>query len=121
MTYKVDHDEAFKIVHVIYSGIVKLDERMQAVEDVCRSYSHLKPLKIMVNVRELEMNLSIKDQKALGRFLATHPELSNARVAVLHKKSHNPNLFVDASAFNLGYTLAEFINTKDAEAWLNEN
>lgn len=120
MTYSVSLDEALEVVRVSYSGIVTLNERMQAVENVCRPYSHLKPLKILVNVRELEMHLSIQDQKTFGRFLATHLELKNARVAVLHKNSHNPNLCVDASAYNLGYTRAEFINTKDAEEWLND-
>lgn len=117
--YAINFHEALEIVHVIYSGVVSLNERIQAVEDVCRSYSHLRPLKILVNVRELDMDLSIREQQKLGQFLATHPGLSNARVAVLHKKSHNPNLCVDISAFNFGYVLAQFINTKQAEQWLN--
>ena len=118
--YTVNYDEALEIVHVIYSGVVSFDQRVQAVEDVCHTYAHIRPLKILVNVRKLEMDLSIQEQQKLGQFLATHQGLSNARVAVLHKQSHNPNLFVDISAFNLGYVLAEFINAKEAETWLND-
>ena len=120
MSYVIHKDVALGIVTVTYTGAVSLHNRMQAVERVCRNYSHLKPLKILVDVRELVMDLSIEEQQAFGKHLAKHPGLTNARVAVLHKSDFNPNVEIDKIAFSNGYMLAQFSSLNDAEKWLSE-
>ena len=119
MSYVIHMDESLGIVNVTYTGTVSLHNRMQAVERVCRNYSHLQPLKILVDVRELVMDLSIEEQQAFGKYLASHPGLTNARVAVLHKSDFNPNVVIDDSAYNDGYMLAQFSSLADAESWLS--
>ena len=118
MSYHINFNESLETVNVIYSGTVSIEMRKQAVEQVCSKYSHLKPLKILVDVRDLVMDLSFNDQQAFGEYLANHPELTHARVAVLHKHDFNPNLVIDDSAYNNGYTLAQFSSHTDAELWL---
>lgn len=113
-------DDSLNIVNVTYTGTVNLHDRMQAVERVCRNYSHLQPLKILVDVRELVMDLSIEEQQAFGKHLANHPGLTNARVAVLHKPDFNPNVVIDDSAYKDGYMLAQFSSRTDAELWLTK-
>ena len=119
MTYRIDFDSSINIVHVIYGNNVTLQERIEAVENVCSHYIDFKPLKILVDVRDLVMSLSFHEQQSFGEYLATHRGLINARVAVVHKSSHNPNVVIDTVAFSNGYKLAEFKNIKDAEAWLS--
>lgn len=119
MSYVIHMDESLNIVNVTYTGTVSLHSRMQAVERVCRNYSDSRPLKILVDVRELVMDLSIEEQQEFGKHLAKHPGLTNARVAVLHKPDFNPNVVIDASAFNDGYILAQFSSLTDAELWLS--
>ena len=118
MTYKIDLNELLEIVNVVYSGKVSLDMRMQAVDQVCSNHSYLKPLKILVDVRGLIMDLSFDEQQAFGKHLANNPTLTGARVAVLHKPDFNPNAIIDDSAFNNGYMLAQFSSQADAELWL---
>ena len=118
MAFKIDLDEALKIVNVVYSGKVSFGMRMQAVEQVCRNLGHLKPLKILVDVRRLVMGLSFEEQQDFGKHLANNPALTDARVAVLHKPDFNPNAIIDDSAFNNGYMLAQFSSQADAELWL---
>lgn len=118
MSYTIDVDDNKRIVYVSYSATVNLDDRIQTVKNVCSSYADFMPLKILVNVCELEMDLSIQEQNSFGEFLANYPGLTNARVAVLHKSNHNPNLLIDIVAFNNGYKLAEFNDKKEAETWL---
>jgi len=118
MSYVIHMDESLNIVNVTYTGTVSLHDRMQAVERVCRNYNHLQPLKILVDVRELVMDLSIEDQQTFGKHLANHPGLTNARVAVLHKPDFNPNVVIDKSAYKNGYMLAQFSSGTDAELWL---
>ena len=102
MSYVIHMDDSLEIVNVTYTGTVSLQKRMQAVERVCRNYGHFQPLKILVDVRELVMDLTIEEQEAFGKHLAGHPGLTNARVAVLHKPDFNPNVVIDGAAFNDG-------------------
>ena len=119
MSYRIEFDESLEIVAVIYSGAVSFDERIQAVEDVCKLFSaKLNPLRILVDVCELKMQLSINEQETFGKYLSSHPGLANARVAVLHPSTKNPNIIIDSAAYRNGYMLAQFDNRKDAEAWL---
>lgn len=118
MTYHINLNESLEIVNVIYSGTVSLEMRKQAVEQVCSNHSHIKPLKILVDVRDIVMDLSFEDQQAFGEHLANHPGLTHARVAVLHKPDFNPNVVIDDSAYNKGYVLAQFSSRTDAESWL---
>ena len=118
MSFSINLDNISKIVHVVYTGAVSLEERMQAVQQVCDSYPGLTPLKILVNVCDLVMHLSFEEQDYFGRYLANHEGLAKARVAVLHGNDHNPNMIVDSTAFANGYMLAQFNGAKDAESWL---
>lgn len=119
MSYVIHLDGSLNIVNVVYTGTVSLHNRMQAVERVCRNYSHLQPLKILVDVRELVMDLSFEEQQTFGKHLANHPGLASARVAVLHKRDFNPNVVIDDSAYNNGYLLAQFSSRTNAESWLS--
>lgn len=120
MNYKITFIESLNIIHVTYFDHVCLSERVQAVNEVCNTYRNIKPLKILVNVRKLVMQLTLNEQHRFGEYLANHPVLSDAKVAVLHKVDHNPNLLIDTCAFNEGYRLAEFNQIKEAELWLVE-
>ena len=118
MSYRINFNKSLEIVNVIYSGAVSLEKRKQAVEHVCSNHGRLKPLKILVDVRELVMDLSFEDQQTFGEYLANHAGLTHARVAVLHKPDYNPNIVIDDSAYNSGYLLAQFSSRTDAESWL---
>jgi hypothetical protein len=120
MSYELKYNQSINIICVIYSGIVSLKERKAAVNEVCAKTFDQKELKILVNVCDLTMNLSIKEQSHFGEYLASHPGLSHAKVAVLHKPGYNPNLLIDTCAFNNGYRLAEFIKLEEANTWLIE-
>ena len=118
MAYRIEFDSSPEIVNVTYHGAVSLDQRMLAVKQVCGDYGNVYPLKILVDVRELTMDLSFDEQQAFGEYLANHPGLSHARVAVLHKADFNPNVVIDSAAYNNGYLLAQFSSRSDAEKWL---
>ena len=118
MSFKIEFDEASKIVTVKYTGSVSLDSRLRAVNDVCSSYSHLNPLRILIDVIDLDMQLSFEEQTYFGKHLAANKDLENAKVAVVHGKNKNPNLIVDTTAFVNGYQLVQFDIKKEAQSWL---
>ena len=118
MSYKIEFDEETKVVTVKYTGSVSLDSRLSAVNDVCVSYSYLNPLRILIDVIDLDMQLSFEEQEYFGKHLAANKGLENAKVAVLHEKGRNPNLIVDTTAFVSGYQLVQFDIRKEALSWL---
>jgi hypothetical protein len=120
LNYTIDFDPARNIVSVTYSGRVSLEQRKRAVRQVCDAYAQLSPLKILVDVIALEMDLPVEEQMQFGEYLAANEGLRNARVAVLHKSGHNPNVVIDSCAFNKGYLLAEFNRRQNAESWLTK-
>ncbi len=118
MSYKIKLNKSTNIVDVVYTHTVSLPDRMKAVDEVCEKFSHLDPIKIQVDVRELVMDLSFEEQEKFGLHLANHNGLKNARVAVLHKPDFNANIVVDSIAFANGYLLAQFSSPSDAKEWL---
>ena len=73
---------------------------------------------ILVDVRNLEMDLTFGEQKILGQYMAGQSKLAYSRVAVLHNENHNPNNFVDSFAYNDGNKRAQFESESDAIDWL---
>lgn len=120
MSHEVNYDEANNIVNVVLSGTLTLEERKKGVDETSFLYAHLQPLQILVNIRKHEMDLTFKEQKMFGEYLASLPKIAHARVAVLHEESHNPSLIIDTFAFSNGYKVAEFDNDKDALDWLKD-
>ncbi|WP_101758991.1 hypothetical protein [Oceanicoccus sp. KOV_DT_Chl] len=118
MSYTIDFDDTALIVTVTYTGTSELDERLNAVSDVCAAYSQLNPLRLLINVIHLDMQLSVAEQKSFGLHLASNEDLKNTKVAVLHATGNNPNIIVDSTAYIKGYQLAQFDNKREAEEWL---
>lgn len=118
MSFKIEYDQSSKIVTVEYNGAVSLEDRLTAVKEVCTSCSHLDPLRLLIDVVNIDMQLSTKEQKYFGKHLATNVGLTNAKVAVLHGKGNNPNIVVDTVAFIKGYQLVQFDIKKEALSWL---
>ena len=70
--YSIDFNPALRVVTVCYKGAVSLKDRMCAVDEVCENYAGTGPLKILVDVNKLEMDLTTEEQIAFGEYLAGH-------------------------------------------------
>jgi len=118
MAFKINFDTSTQIISVIYSGAADLDSKLRAVEEVTQTYTDKEEIKILVDVREEMMNMSLGEQEAFGEYLANHHDLRKAKVAVLHEPSFNPNTVIDFISYKNGYQLAEFSSLADATQWL---
>lgn len=118
MTYKIETKPPSNIVTLTYSGRVDLDMRLRTVGEICSNYSDLKPLRVLVDVRELVMDMLFGEQEAFGEYLANHYDLHNAKAAVLHQPGFNPNAVINVSAYKNGFQMAEFSSQSKAEQWL---
>ena len=118
MAYKINFDTSTQIISMIYSGVIDLGLKLRAVEELTQTYAGKGGMKIMIDVREATMNMLLGEQEAFGEYLANHLELSEAKVAVLHESSFNPNAVIDFIAYQNGYQLQDFISLADATQWL---
>ena len=121
MAFKIKFDQSSQIVSVIFSGATDLESKLRAVKEVTQAHASLEKLKILVDVRQQVMNMSLGEQEAFGEYLANHRDLHNARVAVLHEPSFNPNTVIDVISFKNGYQLKEFSSAEEARQWLNRS
>lgn len=121
MAFSIKFDQSSQIVSVIFSGITDLESKLRAVKEVTQAHASQEELKILVDVRKQVMNMSLGEQEAFGEYLANHRDLHNARVAVLHEPSFNPNTVIDVISFKNGYQLKEFSAPQEARQWLNRS
>ena len=118
MAFNIDFDTSTQIISVKYSGATDLDSKLRAVKEVTQTYADKEEIKILIDVREQIMDMSLSEQEAFGEYLANHHDLRKAKVAVLHEPSFNPNTVIDFISYKNGYQLAEFSSLADATQWL---
>ena len=121
MAFKIDFDTSTQIISVIFSGATDLDSKLSAVEEVTKAYADNEEMKILVDVREQMMDMSLGEQEAFGEYLANHYDLRKAKVAVLHDPSFNPNSVIDVVSYKNGYQLVEFSSLAEATRWLTQS
>ena len=121
MAFKIDFDTSTQIISVIFSGATDLNSKLNAVEEVTKAYADNEEMKILVDVREQMMDMSLGEQEAFGEYLANHYDLRKAKVAVLHDPSFNPNSVIDVVSYKNGYQLVEFSSLAEATRWLTQS
>ena len=117
MSYKIYKNDS-NVIEVTYTGSVNLDERKRAVEEACQLIRPTEPVRLLIDVRKITMNMSEQEQMEFGIYLAHRKELLEAKVAVLHNPKNNPNTVIDIHAYLEGYQLGEFDNEREAILWL---
>ena len=120
MAHLVQKDNS-NIIIVIYTGSVDLHERKLAVDEVCELANPPDPVRLLIDVRKIIMNMSLDEQEYFVEYLVEKKELANAKVAVLHNPQSNPNLMIDSFAYIAGYPTVDFDRENDAISWLNGN
>ncbi len=117
MAHNIQKDSS-NIITVTFNERVDLNERITAVEKVCTLVDPSRPIKLLIDVRGITMDMSLDEQQYFGEYLASKHELANAKVALLHKPRNNPNMVINATAYVKGYHVVDFDNQNDANMWL---
>jgi len=117
MPYSIEKDSE-NIVTVTFIDSVDLTERKAAVNDSFNYIDSSHRALLLIDVRDVVVNMSHDEQKEFGTFLAHQPELSNAKVGVLHKPGHNPNQVINTYAYMEGYHVVGFDELNHARLWL---
>lgn len=67
---------------------------------------------------EMLMLLESNEKEILGMYLATHPQLTDVRIAVLYEGNNNPDLLINYFSSINGYKPGGFSNEDEARDWL---
>ena len=120
MAHLIQKDKSNNII-VIYTGSVDLNERKLAVDEACELVNPPDPVRLLIDVRKIIMNMSLDEQEDFVGYLVEKKELANAKVAILHNPQSNPNLLINTFAYIAGYQTVDFDREYDAISWLNGN
>lgn len=118
--YNISFYQSLEIVIVIYQGQISLDNEISAIDAICQEYHRIQPLRILLDVTEAVLTLSIEEQIQIGTYLSGIQTFKQSRIAVFHSDGKNPHSLIDTIAFNQGITLAQFLSRNDAIDWLHE-
>ncbi|WP_193164992.1 hypothetical protein [Microbulbifer hainanensis] len=116
--FHISQNPADRIVHVLFYGVVGLAERLEAAAKLVAKFGHRAPLRVLVDLRFSRSDLPPAEQREFGRFLAEHPILGRARLAVLHSFNNCASPIVISEARALGHDLRPFFIEAEAKAWL---
>lgn len=118
MNFHITYRPVPGIVRVLYHGTIGLAERMESATMLVEKYRHRTPLRILVDLRFARSAIAPEEQRQFGCFLAEHPVLGPARIAVLHPSDHYPSAMIVSEARSRGHSLRQFFVEAEAEAWL---
>ena len=118
MSYSIHKDDS-GITTVVYSGSVDLVERKNTVDEVRGMVEPSLPVRLLIDVRNIIMSMSTKEQVASGKYVASREQFSEAKVAVVHNAGNNPNIMITTTAYLEVYHVVEFDNPDEARLWLS--
>lgn len=118
-TYQITHDDTSGIIKLFYSGCVTFQDKLSAMDEICERFGSLDKLKILIDIRDATINLSLLEQDSFGKYLASLNPLRKAKTAVVHCPEFNPTCLIDAIAFNYGVSIAQFDSYNEAVQWFS--
>ena len=85
---------------------------------ISQKYGHFKPLRILVDVRRVKINMTPEKNQAFAQFISSLPGFGEARIAVLHDISHNPMTATDQESRDSGLLVRSFFSEAESIRWL---
>ena len=119
MCFQIRYDTRQRVVRTVFYGSVFLVDKVAAVRQVAERYGHMQSLRIIVDVREADIQLSVAERQEFGTYAASLKGISHARVGVLHAPDYNANVVISSVARAEGMDVAEFISEGALLLWLH--
>ena len=118
MAYEVNNIDEKGMVKIRYSGNIRLTERLQCLEKAMGLCRDRDTKKIMVDLREHELEMSVLEMYNLGKTIAKSAA-QEVKIAYVCDKEDLDNQFVETVARNQGAMIRSFMSLDDAFIWLN--
>ncbi|WP_043317647.1 hypothetical protein [Microbulbifer sp. HZ11] len=119
MSFQIRYDNQNRVVFLLLYGEATYENRLQAARQLVAKYGHLKPLRILADVRKVvKLSMTLEEQQRYGRFVASVPELRAARIAILNNPSLNTTAVMRNQARQDGLEFFSFLTEAEALQWL---
>lgn len=122
MSFQIRYDSQNRLVKILLYGEATYENRMEAVRQVVAKYGHLKPLRVLADVRRVsKMSMTHHEQQRYGAYLGQLESLKAARIAILNKAQLNTTAVMRNHARVGGLELHSFLTEAAAMSWLTSN
>nr|WP_010132617.1 hypothetical protein [Microbulbifer agarilyticus] len=118
MSVQIRLESGTRVVRCSPQGDVSFDEMANASLRISQKYGHVRPLRILVDVRFVQVHMSADDNKRFAQFVAQLPGYGSAKIVVLHPLSHNPMSATDRVSREGGLSICQCVSEGEAYAWL---
>jgi len=119
MSFQIRYDSQSRVVNMLLYGEATYQNRVEAVRQLVAKYGHLKPLRVLADVRRVtRMSMSLEEQRRYGVFLGGLPALNGARIAILNRAELNTTAVMRNHAHSAGLVLHSFLTEASAMQWL---
>ena len=122
MSFQIRYDSQSRVVNMLLYGEATYENRVEAVRQLVAKYGHLKPLRVLADVRRVtRMSMTLEEQQRYGAFLGELPALNGARIAILNRAELNTTAVMRNHARNAGLVLHSFLTEGSAMQWLTSS
>ncbi|MFS1524814.1 hypothetical protein ACL7TT_11980 [Microbulbifer sp. 2304DJ12-6] len=118
MNFHISYRSVGGVARVLFYGPVGFAEKMEASARLVEKYRHRVPLRVLLDLRYARSKVTLEEQRQFTSYIAEHPVLRRAYIAVLHPRSRcTVPLATRGCLFR--HSSREFVAEAEAEAWLS--
>ncbi|MDP5209396.1 hypothetical protein [Microbulbifer sp. 2205BS26-8] len=118
MNFHISYRPVGGVVRVLFYGAVGFAEKMEATARLVEKYRHRAPLRVLLDLRYAHSKVTLEEQRQFTRYIAEHPVLRRAYIAVLHPRSRCTVPLARRGCL-FWHSSREFVAESEAEAWLS--
>ncbi|WP_444883786.1 hypothetical protein [Microbulbifer sp. PSTR4-B] len=120
MNFNISYRPIGGIARVLFYGPVGFAEKMEAAARLVEKYRHRVPLRVLLDMRYARTRVTLEEQRQFTSFIAEHPVLRCAYIAVLHPRNRCTSPLSTDGTCLCRHSSREFVAEAEAEAWLTQ-
>ncbi|WP_226667910.1 hypothetical protein [Microbulbifer aggregans] len=122
MSFRIRFDARNRVARMLFYGEATYENRVEAIRQLIAKYGHLKPLRVLADVRKVQsMSMTAEEQARLGTFAGRTLAAHGARIAVLNSNQLNTTAVIRHRARDEGLELFHFLTEGEALSWLTSS
>ncbi|MFA0790281.1 hypothetical protein ACCI51_06965 [Microbulbifer echini] len=120
MNFHISYRPIGGIARVLFYGPIGFAEKMEAAARLVEKYRHRVPLRVLFDMRYARSRVTLEEQRQFTSFIAEHPVLRRAYIAVLHPRGRCTSPLATDGTCLCRHSSREFVAEAEAEAWLTQ-
>lgn len=122
MSFRIRFDTQARVARMLFYGEATYANRVEAVRQLIAKYGHLKPLRVLADVRQVQkMSMTAEEQAHFGTFVARALAMQGSRIAILNGNQLNTTAVMRNKAREEGLVFFSFLTEAEALSWLTSS